>query len=157
MSTLSPEVAAAFTSATITALQELAQVEAFADASLADPTATFEGAAVWAMIRLPRSDPGSMSLIVSAQTAASLAARYLPVGTVLTEQLIDDVVGEFANVIAGQAKTALKGTPYHFYLSVPVVARGTNAPDVSALNKPNLTVHLTSDLGLILVMADLPP
>ena len=52
--------------------------------------------------------------------------RYLPEGTALTDEMIDDVAGEFANVIAGQAKTILKGTPYHFTLSTPVVTRAAS-------------------------------
>jgi CheY-specific phosphatase CheX len=35
--------------------------------------------------------------------------------------VIGDTIGELANVVAGQSKTALKGTPYHFLLSIPTV------------------------------------
>ena len=39
----------------------------------------------------------------------------------------DDAAGEFANVIAGQAKTMLKGTVYHFNLSTPQPASAAPA------------------------------
>jgi CheY-specific phosphatase CheX len=72
---------------------------------------------------LLRDPPGTLALVLASDTAANLAARYLPTGTALSSEIIDDVAGEFANVIAGQAKTILKGTPYRFHLSTPEVKR----------------------------------
>ena len=118
-----PEVVETFTSAAITALQELARVEASPEPVPSWADEATAGPMVSASIRLQRSLPGVMTLFLRAEVAARLAARYLPEGAISTEELIDDVAGEFANVIAGQAKTILKGTPYHFTLTTPVVSR----------------------------------
>jgi chemotaxis protein CheX len=119
---LPAEVIEAFSSAAVTALQEMTQYEALSVPQ--DTTSELAGNLVVAAMRLLRSDPGNFALVMTRDTAKRLAERYLPVDTELTEELINDVVGEFANVIAGQAKTILKGTPYHFLLSLPVVSRG---------------------------------
>src|SRR6476646_1669850 len=94
------EVVAAFTSAAITALQELVQIDAVDEPA----TAPSEVEIVSATMNLVRPIPGVMSLLLSAESAAFLASRYLPRESSLSQELIDDVAGEFANVIAGQAK-----------------------------------------------------
>jgi chemotaxis protein CheX len=156
MSTLPPEVAEAFASAAITALQELVQVETFPEVVGYESGPHSGRPVVIATIRLLRDQPGLMSLVLTIDTAAQLAARYLPEGTPLMPEMIDDVAGEFANVIAGQAKTMLKGSPYHFHVSLPTVARadawhpGRNA-------NANMTVGLVSKLGEILLHATVHP
>ena len=119
------EVLDAFVSAATTALRELTQFEAFPDEVPHAAPARWNANVVSATVALRRQVPGTMLLVVDVDTASQLAARYLPEGTVLTKEIVDDVVGEFSNVIAGQAKTMLKGTPYHFTLSPPVVVRAT--------------------------------
>jgi CheY-specific phosphatase CheX len=147
MSTLPPEVAEAFTMAAITTLNELAQLEAIPDTA----ESPIRGPLVIATISLLRDPPGSMSLILATDTAAALSSRYLPLGTSLTPDMIDDVAGEFANVIAGQAKTMLKGTPYHFNLSTPSVTRmeawGGTMPVA------DFRARLVSECGEILLLA----
>src|SRR5438128_10810943 len=113
-----PDVSDAFQSAAITALQELTQIEAFPEPTLSAIELP-SGDVVLAAIRLLRPVPGTMTLVLTPDTATQLAARYLPEGTQLSNEMIDDVAGEFANVIAGQAKTILKGTPYHFAMTTP--------------------------------------
>lgn len=117
-----PQVIEAFTSAAVSALQELTQVEAVVDEI---PALEFfeEHPLIAAKVRLVRALPGTMTLVLSEESGLSLASRYLPSGTELTDEMIDDVAGELANVIAGQSKTILKGTPYHFGLSIPTVRR----------------------------------
>ena len=151
---LPPEVVEAFTTAAITALQELTQTEAYAQLS---PEAT-EGAEnfVQATLQLKRSVPGKLTLILTEDAASRLAARYLPGGTLLTKEMIDDVIGEFANVIAGQSKTMLKGTPYHFTLSTPVVARVESFARLPE-DAGTLIAALGFDAGQLLVILDLSP
>jgi len=149
MSKPSSEVVEAFTSSAITALQELARIEAFAESALeAEPS----GPLVSATIRLQRPVPGMMTLVLGAETALQLAARYLPEGTPLTDDLIDDVAGEFANVIAGQAKTILKGTPYHFTMSPPRVTRGAGISQLSTVMNGHLATSLATELGRVVVL-----
>jgi CheY-specific phosphatase CheX len=110
---------------------------------------------VIATIVLMRDPPGSLSLVLPRETAARLASRYLPPGTAIATELIDDVAGEFANVIAGQAKTMLKGSVYHFFLSTPVVERVAAEEDCTAPN-PNLTARLHSEIGVVVLQVCLP-
>jgi CheY-specific phosphatase CheX len=143
----------AFTAAAITALQELTSLAAWPEATgSANDDPPLEPI-VAATIRLRRAVPGTMTWVSSATTARGLAVRYLPAAMELSDELIDDVAGEFANVIAGQAKTMLKGTPYHFTLSPPVVTR-SRSPD--AADEP-LAVALKTELGWVRLLLDLPP
>jgi CheY-specific phosphatase CheX len=150
----------AFTAATITALHELTQLEAAPEPTLSASQELPPGPIVSATIPLRRAVPGRLTLILSATTALELAARYLPDlpdPTELTDELIDDVVGEFANVIAGQAKTILKGTPYHFTLSSPVVTRPQPPARSSLFADVRPAVSLMTELGRVLLLLNLPP
>lgn len=118
---LPAKVMQAFSAAVVTALQEMTRTEAFPVSQSTPPE--LAGDFVVAVMRLLRSVPGNLALAMTVETAERLTERYLPLGTELTEEIVNDVVGEFANVIAGQAKTLLKGTPYHFLLSLPVAIR----------------------------------
>ena len=150
-SEMPPEVVAAFTSAAITALQELVQIDAVDEPA----TAPSEGEIVSATMNLVRPIPGVMSLLLSAESAAFLASRYLPRESSLSQELIDDVAGEFANVIAGQAKTMLKGTPYHFTLSTPVVVRAGRLADLLIAPDAKLVTSLAFESGRLLVLVNL--
>ncbi|MFN0017956.1 MAG: chemotaxis protein CheX [Pirellulaceae bacterium] len=151
-----PEVVEAFTSAAITTLQELIQLEAFAETT--DPAVTdFAGEVVLATVRLERSNPGMMTLVIEGEVAWQLASRYLPARSQLNKEIIDDVVGEFANVIAGQAKTILKGTPYHFLMSIPVVTRSDGiAASATIVPGAVLVASLGTEEGRVLVFASVP-
>jgi CheY-specific phosphatase CheX len=148
---LPPEVVEAFTSSAVTALQELAQLEAIPTNSSAIGT-TFAGDAVVAVMRLLRPVPGTMTLVLPTDTARRLSEAYLPAGTELTDEIINDVAGELANVIAGQAKTILKGTPYHFTLSIPVVSRHAGCGQ-----SPGVAITLAVETTLLLLLVDLCP
>ncbi len=89
--------------------------------------------------------PGCLLLCFPASTAAALAARMLAgVEATMDEQLIRDCAGEIGNVIAGQAKTILADTPYHFTFSLPKVERG----QVAIPQAPScLGIDCGSDLG----------
>ena len=154
--TLPQEVVIAFSTAAMTALQELIQVEAFADPDIHNPLDSSPGTFVSASLTLKRNVPGTMSLVLTEETASRLAARYLPEGTALNREIVDDVAGEFANVIAGQAKTVLKGTPHHYTISTPVVTRATSVNQLSSAETGGLAASLQSELGRILLFVNLP-
>jgi CheY-specific phosphatase CheX len=152
MSTLPPEVTDAFIAAAVATLQELAQASTVFDGAPNDAGPLLPGPVLIATVQLLRSPSGTMSLVLPADTATQLAARYLPVGTELAPELVADVAGEFANVIAGQAKTMLKGTPYHFTLSTPrVVQAATYTNRASSAT----AMRLASDVGELLLVVDL--
>jgi CheY-specific phosphatase CheX len=119
-----PEVLEAFTAATVTTFLELTST----DVSLRMPallSATPTDGDVNATIDLRREPPGRLTCSFPQNVLESLAQRYLPPGTLLTSEILDDTAGEFTNVIAGQAKTMLKGTEYHYTISPPIVNRGS--------------------------------
>jgi chemotaxis protein CheX len=95
---------------------------------------------------LPVTSPTVAALVLHfpRQTATALAGRVLA-GVVAEpdEGLIRDCLGEVANVVAGQAKALLLGTPHHFTLSTPTVA---SAAQPVALGNPN-GEHLVAVLG----------
>ncbi len=107
-----------FNAATVTTFEELCQTPVVPG----DPYVTQTGHSidqVTAEITLRRAVPGRQIVAFPRSVLETLAGRYLPTGEPLTPDILDDVAGEFANVIAGQAKTMLKGTQYHFNLSTP--------------------------------------
>jgi CheY-specific phosphatase CheX len=109
------ELVGAFAAAVELTLRELAGVEAVrdaADAGPADVSAAMKldgGAVRWAVLGFPT------------ETAAALARRVLAgVGGEPDEGMVRDCAAEVLNVVAGQAKTLLYGTPYHFTFATPV-------------------------------------
>lgn len=73
---------------------------------------------------LPVASPTVAALVLhfSGQVATALAGRILAeVIAEPDEAMTRDCLGELANVVAGQAKALLLGTPYHFTLSTPTV------------------------------------
>jgi chemotaxis protein CheX len=110
-----------FITATRAALGEMARTEVVAGGVyqnrghhlLADVTA---------VIRLTSAIDGCLVLSFPERTAATLARRILAdVSVEVDEQLTHDCVGEIGNVVAGQAKALLAGTPYAFGFSFPTV------------------------------------
>jgi chemotaxis protein CheX len=146
-----PEVTAAFRLAAITALQELVQMEALDDSASAESD---PGPVVIATIELLHEPPGNFLLVLPQSVAAMLATRYLPAGTEINAEIVDDVAGEFANVIAGQAKTMLKGTPYHFKQTTPAVKRAPSL-DEHAVANPAAAIRLSTDFGEALLLITL--
>jgi CheY-specific phosphatase CheX len=144
-----PEVVAAFTEAAVTAFQELAgtAVEplpphpAGPDAPVGD---------VFATLALRRPLPGQLLIAFPEAVLRALTERYLPAEALSAPGILEDTAGEFANVIAGQAKTMLKGTQYHFLLSTP--QSGRSAPAGSGTVMPFVT-----DAGPFLLRVDLQP
>ncbi|WP_425618924.1 chemotaxis protein CheX [Anatilimnocola sp. NA78] len=149
-SNLPAEVVEAFSAAAVTALREMTQLDALLAPQ--DTTSELKGELVEAVMQLLRPVSGTFALVMAVDTAERLTERYLPVGTELTKEIVNDVVGEFANVIAGQAKTMLKGTPYHFLLSLPVVSRGA-----IAAKRAGFAANFQTDSGQVHLFVALSP
>ncbi len=132
--TVSLAVIEAFTVATCTAFEELCQTVLAPGEQYLSPAEP--GAdCVTAEITLRRVVPGLLRLVFPRSVLETLVVRYLP-DDALTSDLVEDAAGEFVNVIAGQAKTMLKGTRYHFNLSVPRVSSTVSQPN----DEPELLV-----------------
>jgi CheY-specific phosphatase CheX len=112
------------------ALREMAGAEVVLRAD-GPATAADAAGGVSAQIRLTAA-AGVWALILnlSDRTAAELARRILT-GTPaeVDEGMMQDCAGEVANVVAGQAKALLVGTPLHFTLSTPTVAQRCDPGD----------------------------
>lgn len=110
----------ALTEAVATALRELAGAECV-PIELAPATDLYAA--------LPVTNPAGIGAIVLAlpdATAQALARRVLAEAAVEPDAgVVCDCAGEIINVICGQAKTLLAGTPYHFDLGTPRVGRTT--------------------------------
>lgn len=150
-----PGVIEVFTSAAVSALQELTQFEAIV-VEVPGLDVLEKQELVAATIRLIRKPPGTMTLLLTEESASKLAASYLPRGTALSADMINDVAGEFANVIAGQAKTILKGTPYHFALSVPTVTRVQLLSQLPDILEQSRMGSVTFDAAGLILFVQLP-
>jgi CheY-specific phosphatase CheX len=119
------ELVEAFAAGVPLALREMAGVEAVV--RVARPAAAADTiAGLSATIRLTAAGgEGRLILAFPEPTAAELARRILA-GTVdePAADMIGDCMGEVANVVAGQAKALLVGSPAHFTLSTPTVSTG---------------------------------
>lgn len=137
------EVVDAFITAVGTALREMAGVEAFAKS--VHPAGNEDAFAdLSAVLKLTAGAEGCFVLSVPNRVAETLARR------ILTEvvpdpdpSMIRDCLGEVTNVIAGQAKSLLAGTQYHFRFATPTVVEGRPA-DVGARD---WLVEFASDVG----------
>ena len=124
----SDELHAALTESVAVALRELAGVEAAARDS--HETSGPEGFAdVSAALRVTTSaGDGYFVLSFTDAVGAALARRVLAEsGTEPDAEMTRDCLGEVVNVVAGQAKTLLYGTPTHFTLATPTVTAGAPA------------------------------
>jgi chemotaxis protein CheX len=73
-------------------------------------------------LTLSQSLEGLLILSFSTSTAEALARRILAdVAEQQDPAMVADCMGEIANIIAGQAKALLHGTPNHFVFSTPKV------------------------------------
>jgi chemotaxis protein CheX len=82
------------------------------------------------------------------QTAAALAGRILAgVKQEVEESLVRDCVGEIANVVAGQAKALLAGTPHRLTFSLPRVVVGAGHELRPGQDLDCLIVTFQSEVG----------
>jgi CheY-specific phosphatase CheX len=138
------EMVEAFVAATTTAFQELANT----DVAVREPRAVDRNLTcdVRATVVLRHDPPGQLTLSFPLPVLEALVRRYLDGAESPTPELLDDAAGEFANVIAGQAKTALKGTPDHYWLSTPIVQRSTPPAPISETGNI-MTLYFDCDAG----------
>lgn len=114
-----------FAAAAETVLREMAGLDAAARPTAAADPPHCEAQLVSAVI--PLGGEGYLVLCLPRPAASALAVRVLGVTAEPDGGMTRDCVGEVANVIAGQAKALLRGTPGHFRFSTPVVADGPPA------------------------------
>jgi chemotaxis protein CheX len=151
LTTTSSELVEAFTQATRIALEELTR-------SWPMPLPAFclvgawRGGDLFASLKLDKQPPGELLLVMPTAVLEELARRYLGEEEPATPELLDDVAGEFANVIAGQAKTMLQGTPYHYTISTPKVYR--SYPQIAA-GRTYVILPFEVDAGIFVVQVAL--
>jgi chemotaxis protein CheX len=124
------ELTAPLTEAVALALREMAGIES----DPREPGAAAPGEVSAVLPVTTAAGEGFVALSFAEPVANELARRVLllaeaPVGA--DPSILRDCLGEVVNVVAGQAKTLLFGTPYHFTLSTPRVQSG--APTGAAL------------------------
>lgn len=150
-----PVVFDAFQSAALTVFQELAQFEPFPEF---DTDAAVDAPGPWiaATLTLRREPAGRFTLLLHVDAATELARRFLPPNVAPEGDIVDDVVAEFANVIAGQAKTLLKGTPQHFLIVPPVVARAESLEAFHPRRAGTIVVAVNLDAFRAVLLVELP-
>lgn len=114
---IDPIVMEAFTTAVKTTFEQLTNTifEGVEVPNFIEPSADQYSA----YLELQRSIPGVLAIEVPPSLLGSLAERYVPNSGEVTTDMQEDALREWLNVIAGQAKTLLKGTQYHYQLSLP--------------------------------------
>jgi chemotaxis protein CheX len=113
-----------FTAAVSVTLREMAQVEAFPTDSYRWPSCQTRHD-LSARLETTWSAGGLLLLSFPRTTAEAFTERILAeVAPTLTDDVVRDCVGEIANVVAGQAKALLHGSPNQFTFSTPKVLTG---------------------------------
>jgi CheY-specific phosphatase CheX len=101
-----------------------------------------------ALVSVSASTEGTVVLSFPRASSQELSRRMLePLGVAVTEELVQSCLAETANIIVGQAKGALAGTPYAFAMSVPTVIAGTNHEVRYKPGLPCLVASFTSAIG----------
>jgi CheY-specific phosphatase CheX len=146
-----------FIAATSAALAEMAGLEVFPSAIVREfPSRAWGNSA--AVVQLQSEPLEWLVLSFPTTTASALAHRILAdVVEVWDESLIPDSLAEIANVVSGQAKTLLAGTPYHFNFSLPKVVVGTIPEHGPAHGRDCLAVSFQSELGEFVLRLFLKP
>jgi chemotaxis protein CheX len=110
-----------------------------------------------AVLRMVSPTGGTLALAFPERTAATLTTRVLArPAEELDQDIIRDCLREVVNVVAGQAKALLLGTPYHFDLSIPTVAVGAGADIGVAPGGKCLVAAIASDGGDFALQLFLP-
>jgi chemotaxis protein CheX len=141
----------AFIAAVYMAIGEMAGVQVFARSvcpnEFDEPTGVIS-----AVLALKSAAVSALILRFPAPTAAALASRILVGATSeVSADLVQDCVGEIANVVAGQAKALLAGTPYHFVFTVPEVKTyGIREPQPGG-GQETLGISFETELGGFIV------
>ena len=135
-----------FLAATCAALGEMAPTEVAVRSACWETHPNSSGDLV-AVLGLVAGTEGALVLRFPKRTAAALATRILAeVTEEVDENLLQDCVGEIANVVAGQAKALLADTPYRFTFSLPRVVAGASEFQPQA-GLDCLAINFSSDQG----------
>lgn len=139
------------------AFQEVAKTEVILHASFCLSTAPHDGDRSASInLNLP-AGRGYLVLSVSASAADELANRILAdQNATLDSSLIDDCLGELANVIAGQGKAMLYGTAWHYTFGTPRVAASSELPPDTSGDANWYILHFQSDVGLLSLQVAIP-
>jgi chemotaxis protein CheX len=116
-----------FISGTRLALSEMAGVEIVVQDVYKQPLdKTLHEISALLALTSPTEKEGCLILSFPGQTARAIADRMLAAaeGEPPAPDIVSDCMGEIANVVAGQAKALLAGSPYHFTFSTPTVISG---------------------------------
>lgn len=88
---------------------------------------------------------GQVTLSFPKPTAKKIVAEMLGMDEAeMDDETLRDGVGEMANIVAGNVKAALSGTPYRFLLSLPEIHSGAVSLPAEAEKVENV---LRCDLG----------
>jgi CheY-specific phosphatase CheX len=135
-----------FATATRTALGEMASADV-AVRSMSQNPGDHRPGDIAIVVRLASATLAFLVLSFPQRTAAALAGRMLAgVSAVVDEPLVRECVGEIGNVVAGQAKALLAGTPYQFVFSLPEVIIGVS-DDQPAPGLDCLVIDFMGDPG----------
>jgi CheY-specific phosphatase CheX len=133
--------------ATLLTLREGAGTEVVVRA-VCPPALGAEFDEVAAALYIEGGTAGALVLRFPRQTAMALAGRILSGVTDRPETaLIHDCLRELANVIAGQTKTLLQRTPYHFVLATPRPLAESGDERLPPPNLEGLVIVFDSELG----------
>jgi chemotaxis protein CheX len=147
MTELRDKLLGPFCEAAITTLREMAGIE-IALRSTYQKTGYRMFGDISAVLGLLGRSEGSLVLSFPEPTAEAIVKRILSQAEEeLSPGIVRDCIGEISNVIAGQARGQLVGTPYEFALSTPTVISGTNHEIRHKPGAPCLVVAFSSELG----------
>jgi chemotaxis protein CheX len=139
------ELVEPFIAATRATLGEMAEIEVVVRA-VSQRALDHTLGDISAIVRLTSAIKGLLVLGFPKPTARALAERVVGVGDEIDDGLIQDCMGEIANVIAGQAKALLASTRYHFAMSIPEVVAG-GSPLAANGSSGCVIVFFGSELG----------
>lgn len=117
------------------ALREMMALEVLAEREVAQVRIPTGAEWLCASIELARQEAGELRIWFDEETAGRLALSYLGGEFEFSPAIGSDFAGELANVIAGQAKTRLKGTEHHFQMTLPHVRRAGGHEEFNAIGR----------------------
>lgn len=128
-----------------TAAGEMAGVPVVAGTMSAEPRDRWTGAIAVA-IDLQSARFSRLDFLFPEPTATALATRILVEAPIeVSADLVRDCLCEFANVVAGQAKSLLAETPLAFTFSLPRVAEAAPMPSSPDCEEPAMVFE--SEIG----------
>ena len=90
---------------------------------------------------------GSVAISFSKPVALELAKNMLRMELEDVDDMVQDLVGEMANMVAGGAKAKLDDEGYDFELSLPSVIAGVGHSVDHGIDGPTIVLPFTTDKG----------